>query len=105
MRNQTRQNFGFHSLMLYHWATETIMSEVFYEEVYYEVPSLIPHGDSKFFFVLQSWQHKNIFLQFNGSLKEGSCLQHYTALEIGDAAIQIFLGHVLTQSHSIIFAL
>ena len=57
MRNQTRQNFGFHSLMLYHWATETIMSEVFYEEVYYEfeVPSLIPHGDSKFFFVLQSW--------------------------------------------------
>ena len=43
--------------MLYHWATETIMSEVFYEEVYYEfeVPSLIPHGDSKFFFVLQSW--------------------------------------------------
>ena len=68
--------------MLYHWATETIMSEVFYEEVYYEVPSLIPHGDSKVFFVLQSWQHKNIFLQFNGSLKEGSCLQHYTALEI-----------------------
>ena len=48
MRNQTRQNFGFHSLMLYHWATETIMSEVFYEEVYYEVPSLIPHGTQNF---------------------------------------------------------
>ena len=34
------------------WDKEKIMnlvSEVFHEEVYYEVLSLIPYGDSKFF--------------------------------------------------------
>ena len=46
---------------------DSIVSEVYYEEVYYEVPSSIPHGDSKFFSL--SYTPDNTKTSFSSSME------------------------------------
>ena len=85
---------------------DSIVSEVYYKEVYYEVPSSIPHGDSNFFLC-----HKLLTTQKHLSLvqwkfKRGqlfAALDRFENSSNTDAAIQIFLCGVLTHSRYVIF--
>ena len=86
---------------------DSTVGEVYYEEVYYKVPSLIPHGDSKFFLcptLLTTQKHLSLV---QWKFKRGQlfvALHKFENSSNTDAAIQIFLCHVLTQSCSVIFA-
>ena len=86
---------------------DSIVSEVYYEEVYYEVPTSIPHRDSKFFLcatLLTTQKHLSLV---QWKFKRGqlfAALHKFENSSNTDAAIQIFLCHVLTQSCSVIFA-
>ena len=89
------QNFGFCSLMLYHWATETLwwVSSIKKRSIL-NFLSWFLMGTRNCFFVPRSRQDQNIFLWFYGNFKGGSCFAALHRLEnslnIG-AAIQIFL--------------
>ena len=107
MRNQTSELWIPLSDALPLSHRDFTVGEVYYEEVYYKVPSLIPHRDSKFFLcptLLTTQKHLSLV---QWKFKRGQlfvALHKFENSSNTDAAIQIFLCHVLTQSCSVIFA-
>ena len=107
MRNETSELWILLSDALPLSHRDSIVSEVYYEEVYYEVPTSIPRRDSKFFLcatLLTTQKHLSLV---QWKFKRGQVLTALHRFENSlntDAAIQIFLCRVLTQSHSVIFA-